>query len=80
MVLIINMITAIVRNEDCVEVEREVDVSDISIIFHVRVAKEDMGLVIGRAGVTATAIKHIVKLISFKQKVNINIKFEEPKI
>ena len=74
--LLEDIIKAIVSNPDEVKIEKVVD--EMGVLFRIRVNQRDMGLIIGKAGVTATAIKHIIHLTGYKTKSNISIKIEEP--
>ena len=58
-VLLIDMAKAIVDNPDAVTVEEEIDGDNIE--FTLSVAEDDTGLVIGRHGRIAKAIRHIMK-------------------
>ena len=75
--LLEDIIKAIVQNPEEVEIKKQVD--EMGVLFRVWVNQKDMGLVIGKVGVTANAIKHIIKIIGYKEKSHISIKFEEPK-
>lgn len=71
-----NLIKAIVEYPDDVKVKREVD--EMGVLLRVWVRKTDMGLIIGRQGVNANAIKLIVKMVGYRSKSHIAIKIEEP--
>ncbi len=64
--LIKRIVQALVDNPEQVEVF-EVKTEYVSV-FELRVAKEDMGKVIGKKGRTAHAIRTILNAISGKQK------------
>ena len=49
------IIKEIVNNPDAVKVERTVD--ELGVLLTVKVAPEDMGLLIGRSGSTAKAVR-----------------------
>ena len=74
--LLEDIIKSIVQNSDEVKIEKVVD--ERGVLFRIWVNQKDMGLVIGKAGVTAGAIKHIVKLAGYKTKSAVSIKIEEP--
>jgi len=74
--LLEDIIKAIVQNPAEVKIEKVVD--ERGILFRIWVNQRDMGLVIGKAGVTANAIKHIIKIAGYKTKSAISIKIEEP--
>jgi hypothetical protein len=71
-----SMLREIVEHPNEAEVKREVD--DLGILLTIKVNKSDMGLVIGKRGINANAIKLIMKLIGYRNNNHISIKIEEP--
>jgi len=71
------IVKGIVYNPDDVRVEVTED--DIGVFLRVWVNKDDMGLVIGRAGVNYNAIRLIIKSYGFCHKLKVSVKIEEPK-
>ncbi len=59
------MVKSLVENPDQVEV-REID-GTRSVIFEVRVAEEDMGRVIGKAGRVANAMRTLLRVAAIRQ-------------
>lgn len=51
---------------------------EMGVLLSVRVAQEDMGKVIGRQGMTAKAIKHIINCHGFTQRAKVSVKFYDP--
>lgn len=74
--LLESILKAFVSQPEEVKVTRTVD--EMGILLRVWVNKEDMGLVIGKEGVTASAIKLIIKMVAYKTKSHIAVKIEEP--
>ena len=74
--LLEDIIKSIVQNSDEVKIEKVVD--ERGVLFRIWVNQRDMGLLIGKAGVTVSAIKHIIKLSGYKKKSAVSIKIEEP--
>lgn len=74
--LLEDIIRAIVNSPDKLKIERRVD--EMGVLFRVWVDQKDMGLIIGKGGTTANAIKLIIKMAGYKNKSHIAIKFEEP--
>ena len=72
-----NLIGGIIRHPDNLDIDASED--EMGILLRVRVLKEDMGLVIGRGGVHANAIKLLTKLYGFRRDLKISVKIEEPK-
>lgn len=70
------MIKAIVNNPDKVEVTRTVD--ELGVLLSVKVDKEDMGLLIGRSGSTAKAIRTLARIVGMRNNARVNLRIEEP--
>jgi len=70
------IIKGIVNNPDKVEVARTVD--ELGVLLTVKVASEDMGLLIGRSGTTAKAIRTLARIIGMRNNARVNLKIEEP--
>jgi len=66
-------VISIVEREDVVRVEREV--TPARVIFTVFVAHSDMGLVLGKEGATANAIRRIVWTACKKTNLKADIDF-----
>ena len=64
--LILVMAKALVDKPDEVEI-REIE-GDVTVIFELRVAKEDLGKVIGKQGKTAYAMRSILNSTATKLK------------
>lgn len=71
-----DIIKGIVRHPEEVVVDRKVD--DMGVLLTVHVNREDMGIVIGKAGMNANAIRVILKAFGTTVGERINLKFEEP--
>lgn len=67
------MILNLVDNKEAVEINK-VD-SEKSTTFEVKVAKEDMGKVIGKQGRLAKSIRTIMKSIATKEHKKVQIEF-----
>lgn len=70
------LIKSIVTNPEAVEVIRTVD--DLGVLLTVKVAPEDMGLLIGRSGSTAKAIRTLARLVGMRNNSRVNLRIEEP--
>ena len=70
------LIKQIVNNPDKVEVTRTVD--EMGVLLSVKVDKEDMGLLIGRAGSTAKAIRTLARIVGMRNNARVNLRIEEP--
>lgn len=74
--LLQNILEAIVNYPDEIKTEKTVD--ERGVLFRIWVNEKDMGLIIGKGGETANAIKLIIKMAGYKSKSHIAIKIEEP--
>lgn len=70
------VIKSIVNNPDAVQVTRTVD--ELGVLLSVKVAPEDMGLLIGRAGSTAKAVRTLARIVGMRNNARVNLKIEEP--
>lgn len=70
------VVRQIVSNPDAVEVTRTVD--EMGVLLTLKVAKEDMGRIIGKNGQTAKAIRVLVRIIGSKNNARVNLKIVEP--
>jgi len=70
------VVKQIVANPDAVKVERKID--EMGVLISLDVAPEDMGMVIGREGATAKAIRTLLRVIGAKNNARVNLKINEP--
>lgn len=67
------VIKNLVDNADAVSITEKSEAK--SICYEVKVAKEDMGKVIGRQGKMAKAIRSIMKAIATREHKKVNVEF-----
>jgi hypothetical protein len=72
------IIKAIVSKPELVKIQRTVD--DMGVLLTLNVAQEDVSKVIGKGGETAKAIRMILRMAGFNQKVRANLKIDAPQI
>ncbi|MCX6763170.1 MAG: KH domain-containing protein [Candidatus Moranbacteria bacterium] len=70
------VVKQIVTNPDVVKVDRKVD--EMGVLITLDVAPEDMGMVIGREGATAKALRTLLRVIGAKNNARVNLKINEP--
>lgn len=70
------VIKAIVDFPDDVKVERTVDERGVLITLDVN--QKDMGMVIGRQGTTAKAIRTLLRVVGARNDSRVNLKINEP--
>lgn len=73
--LLLVVARGLVENKDAVSVTRDEPDEEGTTVYHLHVAEEDMGRVIGRQGKIARAIRTIVRTAANRQgtKVSVNI-------
>ena len=69
------ILSSIVTEEDKIEIEEKEE--DGIIDFTIKVAKPDMGKVIGKNGKVIRAIRNVIKINAIKQNKKINISLLE---
>jgi len=70
------VVKLIVENPDQVEVNREID--EMGVLITLKVAKDDMGKIIGKSGQTAKALRILLRIIGSKHNARVNLKIVEP--
>jgi predicted RNA-binding protein YlqC (UPF0109 family) len=70
------VVKAIVDNPDAVKVERGID--ERGVLVTLQVHKDDMGVVIGRDGITAKALRTLLRVVGAKADARVNLKINEP--
>ena len=66
----------IVNNPNDVHIERRTD--EMGVLMEVKVNPTDMGLLIGRAGMTAKAIRILARIIGMRNNARVNLRILEP--
>lgn len=70
------IVRSIVDYPEQVEITRTVD--DLGILITLKVAKDDMGKVVGRSGQTAKAMRILLRLVGSQESNRVNLKILEP--
>lgn len=66
----------ILKHNDCLVIEKRSD--EMGVLLSVTCHKEDMGVVIGKAGETAKALRHLVRIVGMKSEARASVKINEP--
>ena len=69
-------VKALVDNPEDVRVERKID--EMGVLITLDVNPADMGMVIGREGQTAKALRTILRVIGARNNARVNLKINEP--
>jgi len=70
------VVKQIVTNPDAVKVDRKID--EMGVLITLDVDPADMGMVIGREGATAKALRTLLRVIGAKNNARVNLKINEP--
>ncbi|MEK7524207.1 MAG: KH domain-containing protein [Patescibacteria group bacterium] len=70
------LVKQMVTNPDEVQVVRSVD--EMGVLITLRVAKEDMGRIIGKNGQTAKSVRVLLRVVGAKNNARVNLKIIEP--
>lgn len=66
----------LVNNPNDVKVERKID--EMGVLITLDVNPADMGMIIGREGATAKALRTLLRVIGAKNNARVNLKINEP--
>lgn len=70
------VVKMLVDKPEAVKVERKIDERGVLITLDVH--PEDMGMVIGREGMTAKALRTLLRVIGARNDARVNLKINEP--
>lgn len=70
------VVKMIVDNPDDVKVARKID--EMGVLITLDVNAKDMGMVIGREGMTAKALRTLLRVIGARNNARVNLKINEP--
>lgn len=71
------LVKSLVNFPEEVRIERKVD--EMGVLLSLRVHPKDMARVIGREGLTANAIRTLLRIVGIKSNSRLSLKIEEPK-
>ncbi len=75
-VVLKNILQGLVTKPEEIKINRQID--EMGVLLSIRVNPQDMGIVIGRNGAMATAIKTVMKSVGKANNMNIRVQFLEP--
>jgi predicted RNA-binding protein YlqC (UPF0109 family) len=70
------VVKQLVTKPDKVQTERKID--ELGVLIELVVDREDMGVIIGKEGKTAKAIRTLLRVLGAKNDARINLKIIEP--
>lgn len=71
-----NILKSLVTKPEEVKINRQLD--ELGVLLSIQVDPQDMGIVIGRNGAMATAIKTVMKAVGKANNMNLRVQFLEP--
>ena len=70
------VVKQIVNHPEDVKVDRKID--EMGVLITLDVNSEDMGMIIGREGATAKALRTLLRVIGARNNARVNLKINEP--
>lgn len=70
------VVKQVVNHPEDVKVDRKID--EMGVLITLDVHSEDMGMIIGREGATAKALRTLLRVIGAKNNARVNLKINEP--
>ena len=70
------VVKQVVNHPENVKVDRKID--EMGVLITLDVHPEDMGMIIGREGATAKALRTLLRVIGAKNNARVNLKINEP--
>ncbi|MDD5692938.1 MAG: KH domain-containing protein [Patescibacteria group bacterium] len=70
------IVKQLVTKPDKVHTERKID--ELGVLIELVVDREDMGVIIGKEGKTAKAVRTLLRVLGAKNDARINLKIVEP--
>ena len=74
--LLLQIARGLVGNPDAVSVDVDEPAEDGTVVYHLHVAQEDMGRVIGKQGRIAKAIRTVVRAAATKQGMKVAVEID----
>ena len=74
--LLLTIAKGLVEHPEAVVVEEDAPAEDGTIVFHLHVAEDDMGRVIGKQGRIAKAMRTVMRAAATRQDAKISVEIE----
>ena len=74
--LLTTIAKGLVENPDAVEVQQDEPAEDGTIVFHLHVAPDDMGRVIGKQGRIAKAMRTVMRAAATRQDIKVSVEID----
>jgi len=73
---LLHILRPLLRHPDSIRVVQTQD--QMGVLLTVDVSREDMGIIIGKGGETAKAVRHLVRIAGINSDARVSIKINEP--
>lgn len=74
--LLISLVRGLVENPAAISVTEDAPLEDGTIVYHLHVAEEDMGRVIGKQGRIAKAIRTVMRAVANRQNMKVAVEID----
>ncbi len=74
--LIIAIVTGLVDSKDSVGVVKDSPLEDGTVVYHIKVAPDDMGRVIGKQGRIAKAIRTVMRSAAMRSSEKLSVEID----
>ena len=74
--LLLTIARGLVENPDAVTVEQDEPAEDGTVVFHLRVAPDDMGRVIGKQVRIANAMRTVMRAAATRQDIKVAVEID----
>ena len=74
--LLLTIARGLVENPDAVTEEQDEPAEDGTVVFHLRVAPDDMGRVIGKQGRIAKAMRTVMRAAATRQDIKVAVEID----
>ena len=74
--LIATIAKGLVEDKNAVQITADEPMEDGTVVYHLHVAQEDMGRVIGKQGRIAKAIRTVVRAAANKENVKVSVEID----
>lgn len=75
--LLIDMAKGLVEDPDAVTVTEDAPTEHGTVVFHLRVAPDDMGRVIGKQGRIAKALRTVMRAAATRQNAKVSVEIDD---
>lgn len=74
--LLRTIVSGLVENKEAIEIKVDEPNEEKTIVFHLHVAQEDMGRIIGKQGKIAKSIRVLMRSYAARQRLKVSVEIE----